>query len=225
MIWVEQPVGVGYTQGSPNITNEVELAQEFLGFYKQFISAFRLQNWSTYVTGESYTGFFVPYIADAFIQASASDPKFYNLKGIAISDPIIGDSVTQQAISIPAFARYWQNLFFLGDSFMEDLNSLDQNCSYTAYLDKYLSFPPPGPLPQLQASSSCDFFEAVIAAAQAINLCISVYHISDMCPFKWTVLGKLNPGDYMPPRRSRLLQSHRRQASAARSAGRKLAVV
>lgn len=34
MIWVEQPVGVGYSQGTPNITNEVELATEFRGFWK-----------------------------------------------------------------------------------------------------------------------------------------------------------------------------------------------
>lgn len=34
MLWVEQPVGVGYTQGVPNITNEIELSQEFTGFYK-----------------------------------------------------------------------------------------------------------------------------------------------------------------------------------------------
>jgi hypothetical protein len=34
MIWVEQPVGVGYSQGIPNITNEIELAAEFRGFWK-----------------------------------------------------------------------------------------------------------------------------------------------------------------------------------------------
>jgi carboxypeptidase D len=52
MLWVEQPVGVGYSQGVPNITNEVELAAEFRGFYKSFVDTFQTKNWKTYVTGE-----------------------------------------------------------------------------------------------------------------------------------------------------------------------------
>ena len=58
MIWVEQPVGVGYTQGTPNITNEVELAAQFRGFWKSFFDTFELWNWTTYVTGESYAGYY-----------------------------------------------------------------------------------------------------------------------------------------------------------------------
>ena len=39
-------------------------------------------------------GYYVPYIADAFIKAD--DSEFYNLAGIAINDPIIGDGDLQQ---------------------------------------------------------------------------------------------------------------------------------
>lgn len=52
MLWVEQPVGVGYTQGTPNITNEVELGQQFIGFYKQFVDAFNTHGHKVYLTGE-----------------------------------------------------------------------------------------------------------------------------------------------------------------------------
>lgn len=51
MMWVEQPVGVGFTQGTPNITNEVELGDEFVGFYKQFVETFNVQGWDLYLTG------------------------------------------------------------------------------------------------------------------------------------------------------------------------------
>ena len=94
MIWVEQPVGVGYTQGTPNITNEVELAQELIGFFKEFVKTFGIEGYKVYLTGESYAGFYVPYIADAFI--NADDTTYYNLKGVAINDPIIGDFTSQQ---------------------------------------------------------------------------------------------------------------------------------
>ena len=52
MLWVEQPVGVGFTQGTPNITDEVELGLEFIGFYKNFIDAFQLHGAKTYLTGK-----------------------------------------------------------------------------------------------------------------------------------------------------------------------------
>ena len=59
MLWIEQPVGVGFTQGVPNITNEVELGLEFIGFYKQFVDTFGLQGYKVYLTGESYAGYYV----------------------------------------------------------------------------------------------------------------------------------------------------------------------
>lgn len=94
MVYVEQPVGVGFTQGTPNITNEVELASEFVGFWKNFMQAFQLENRDVYLTGESYAGYYTPYVADAFIQEN--DPTYYNLKGVAINDPIIGSNTVQQ---------------------------------------------------------------------------------------------------------------------------------
>ena len=94
MLWVEQPVGAGYTQGVPNITDEVMIGSEFIGFYKSFVDAFQLHGRKVYLTGESYAGFYVPYIADAFI--NAMDKVYYNLAGVAINDPIIGDSTIQQ---------------------------------------------------------------------------------------------------------------------------------
>ena len=99
VMWVEQPVGVGYSQGVPNITNEVELGQEFIGFYKSFVDAFQAHNFKVYLTGESYGGYYTPYIADAFI--SANDLVYYNLAGMAINDPIIGDNTLQEEGTLP----------------------------------------------------------------------------------------------------------------------------
>lgn len=94
MVYVEQPVGVGFTQGTPNVTNEVELANEFAGFWRNFIDAFQIQGRKTYITGESYGGYYIPYVADNFI--SQDDTDYYNLKGVAINDPILTDDVVQE---------------------------------------------------------------------------------------------------------------------------------
>lgn len=59
-MWVEQPVGVGYTEGKVDIKNEEELAKEFVGFYTQFMKTFDLQSYDIYLTGESYAGYDPP---------------------------------------------------------------------------------------------------------------------------------------------------------------------
>jgi carboxypeptidase D len=56
VIWIEQPVGVGYSQGTPNIRNEKQLGLQLIGFWRNFISTFEMEGATTYITGESYGG-------------------------------------------------------------------------------------------------------------------------------------------------------------------------
>jgi carboxypeptidase D len=61
MLWVEFPLGVGYSGDySPTATTEEEIAQDFLGFFKNFQDTFGISNYKIYVTGESYAGRYVP---------------------------------------------------------------------------------------------------------------------------------------------------------------------
>ena len=108
MLWVEQPVGVGFSQGTPDIVNEVELAQQFMGFYKNWVDDFQVQGSKVYVTGESYGGYYVPYVADAFI--NAKDKTYFNLAGVAINDPILGDGDLQQEGELLTLL-FWTNPF------------------------------------------------------------------------------------------------------------------
>ncbi|KAL8830342.1 MAG: hypothetical protein Q9191_001483 [Dirinaria sp. TL-2023a] len=203
MIWVEQPVGVGYTQGVPNITNEVQLGLEFIGFYKSFVDAFQVQNRKVYITGESYAGYYVPYIADAFI--NANDPVYYNLAGIAINDPIIGDDTLQEQAVIVPFIDYWSKLFFLNETFLDAIHAKQDACGYSAYLEKYLQYPPPpGPFPVLpdpydSPNYTCDIFDDVYYALLEVNPCFNIYHVTETCPHPFSVTGGVNPGDYIPP--------------------------
>ena len=61
ILWVEQPVGTGFSQGTPNIHNEDELAAQFVGFLNQFLNVFsELKGKNFYAAGESYAGLYVP---------------------------------------------------------------------------------------------------------------------------------------------------------------------
>ena len=54
MLYIEQPVGTGYSQGIPDIKNEEDLAAQFVGFLQQFLKVFpELNGKKTYLTGES----------------------------------------------------------------------------------------------------------------------------------------------------------------------------
>ena len=176
-MWIEQPVGVGFTQGLPDISNEVELGDQFVGFYKQFVDTFNIKGWDLYLTGESYAGFYIPYIADSFIKADDPDMP---LKGIAINDPIIGDSTNQQQTVIVPYVDYWNNLVYLNETFLDQINDRADQCGYTSYLEKYLTFPPPQEpfpvLPDPYASSTyrCDVFDTVYNALLEVNPCFNM---------------------------------------------------
>ncbi|KAK5701436.1 hypothetical protein LTR17_022595 [Elasticomyces elasticus] len=212
MIWIEQPVGVGFSQGTPNITNEVELGEQFTGFFKQFTETFATQEYDIYVTGESYAGYYVPYIADAFITLQDSDMP---LAGIAINDPIIGDGTNQQMVVQVPYVDYWQKLLYLNESFIERIHARQDECGYTDYLETYLTYPPPQtPFPTLAEPSrknnySCDQFDSIYEAILEVNPCFvrtdchnqvsyNIYHITETCPHPWSVLGGVNTGDYIP---------------------------
>jgi carboxypeptidase D len=53
-LYIEQPVGTGYSQGTPDINDEDDLAEQFVGFLQQFLKVFpELKGKKTYLTGES----------------------------------------------------------------------------------------------------------------------------------------------------------------------------
>lgn len=87
MVWVEQPVGTGFSQGNASATSTEEVAQEFLGFFKNFLDTFELTNRKVYITGESYAGKYVPYFADAMLERN--DTCYYDVRGILIYDPSV----------------------------------------------------------------------------------------------------------------------------------------
>ncbi len=53
-MYVEQPVGTGFSQGTVTATNEDEVAAQFMGFWRNFVDTFAMQGYKVYATGESY---------------------------------------------------------------------------------------------------------------------------------------------------------------------------
>ena len=92
MVWVDQPIGTGFSPaatGAPaNITNEVDVSRDFAGFWQNFMTTFNMTGRKVYITGESYAGQMIPYIASYMLDQN--NTEYYNVKGIQINDPSIG---------------------------------------------------------------------------------------------------------------------------------------
>lgn len=198
MVWVEQPVGTGFSQGKPNITTQAQLAEEFKGFFRNFVDTFDLQNRSVYITGESYAGQYVPNIASSMLDEKNSE--YFNVTGIMIYDPSINvDAVTEQ-VPTAAFVDYWGGLFPFNETIKAQIKDMDEKCGYTKYLNKHLTFPPKGKFPDPPSTTDeCDIFDFVYNAIFDINPCFDIYQVATTCPVLWDINGGPGSGDYLPP--------------------------
>ena len=134
MCRVEQPIGTGFSIGTPKATTEEEIAQDFIKFFKNFEQAFGISNYKIYVTGESYAGRYVPYISAAMLDAN--DTQYYNLSGALVYDPCIGEFDTvQEEIPTYPFIEANQQLFNFNESFMATLKSIHEDCGYADFID------------------------------------------------------------------------------------------
>jgi len=82
MLYVEQPVGTGFSNGKQTETSQEAVAASFLSWFKNFLDTFDLKNKKIYIAGESYAGQYVPYIADAML--NAKDKAYFDLRGSMI---------------------------------------------------------------------------------------------------------------------------------------------
>lgn len=164
------------------------------------MDTFTLHGSTVYITGESYAGYYVPYIADAMF--NADDKKYYNISSIMIYDPSINNDAVLKLIPAVPFADYWEPLLGLNESFKAYLHERADCCNYTAFLDDYLVFPPKGPLPippnVNEDIKDCSLWHDIYDAATQANPCFDYYQVATTCPALWDVLGFPASFDYLP---------------------------
>ncbi|KAF7956025.1 hypothetical protein EAE96_004946 [Botrytis aclada] len=189
MIWIDQPVSTGYSPGDILVDDEIDVGNQFAAFWKNFIDTFSMQGYKIYITGESYAGQYIPYIASNFLDRN--DTTYYNLKGIQINDPSINDFDTMGSAPVTAAALYYQNVLNLNDTYIANITARAKSCGYTDFLEYASVFPPAGPIPTAPSSGEygCDLFDDIYNAVYYVNPCFNIYHLTDYCPFLWDELG------------------------------------
>lgn len=79
---------------------------------------------------------------------------------------------------------------------MADIHARADKCGYTDFMNKYLTFPPPDPLPNPPSDQKkgCDLWDDIYYAVSLVNPCFDMYQVATTCPLLWDVLGF--PGSY-----------------------------
>jgi carboxypeptidase D len=78
MVWIDQPITTGFSRGTKTVTNDADVAEQFMGFWKNFIDTFSMKGYKDYILGESYAGQYIPYIASGMLDAD--DRDYFNGK-------------------------------------------------------------------------------------------------------------------------------------------------
>ncbi|KXJ87589.1 Alpha/Beta hydrolase protein [Microdochium bolleyi] len=196
MIYVDQPVGTGYSTGAPRAKTEEQIAAEFMGFWRNFVDTFGLHGKKVYIAGASWAGFYVPYLASAML-----DAQYFNVRGTFVYNAIIGASDTQGPGEVLSHVERWAGLYNLNATTLARVRALHEACGYGAYRDAYFRYPPPDvdfPFNDAAWEAPCleeDVWTLVYDAAALVNPCFNEYDISARCPRLWNVLADTEPGN------------------------------
>ncbi|KAM0479518.1 hypothetical protein ACHAPX_004734 [Trichoderma viride] len=189
VVWIDQPVGTGFSKGDPSITDEDELSQQFMGFWRNFVDTFGMHGWKVYIAGESYAGMYSPYISSHFIDVD--DNEYFDLRGLILYDGMMFDEALQGSIPILPFITRYQDVLSYSDDELSRFRGIHEDCGFTDYFENYIVFPPAGIQPDLtplQNNTICfGLWEEVIQAAKTTNPCFNLYNIIDRCPFAYNV--------------------------------------
>ncbi|KAF9869308.1 carboxypeptidase [Colletotrichum karsti] len=205
VVWVDQPVGTGFSRGPVTATDEHDVAAQFLGFWRNFVDTFDLHDYKILVAGSSYSGLYCPYISSAMLDTQ--DTSYFNLKGTMIFDPTISQRGLGQDFGVSKTLEYWGPAFTLNQTSRDKVKEIDDRCGYTEYVDRYFTFPPSGAqpvnipgafTPDNEYVPECDALTFVAMAEGDANPCFSLYNVLRSCPLPFDPIGFTENRFYYP---------------------------
>ena len=124
LLAIEQPAGVGFSKTSNKhyLWKDDDTAENLLAGVKDFLKEFGLQNRDFYISGESYAGVYIPFLATHMLEDTSTTDKV-NLKGILVGNGLT-DFDTDVERSMVEFG------FYHGLVSLETYNSFKRNCPH-----------------------------------------------------------------------------------------------
>ena len=119
MIYIDQPIGTGFSYGTPLLTTLDEATDEFVTFLTNLWATFPdLAAKDLYITGESYAGHYIPRFSYALHSSGT-----FNLKASLIGDPYTAGLTQKTNMHLVPEA-----LNILDDSNMPQIAALRKTC-------------------------------------------------------------------------------------------------
>ncbi|PKI83156.1 hypothetical protein MVES_003090 [Malassezia vespertilionis] len=189
VVWIESPVGVGFTEGTPSIDSERGQAKQMYGFLQQFFATFtELQGKRLWLTGESYAGKYIPYIADE-IYRHDQNASGINLQGIAINDPSFTTDFLGEEAPVYQFIKHHRDVMQLNDTALKLVHNVAKKQGVATYVEDNLHYPPKGNIYKpAQWNSSLSVFDAASRVASKTK-CFNLYNIKPDCGSVTDALG------------------------------------
>ncbi|KAG8423721.1 hypothetical protein J3458_000589 [Metarhizium acridum] len=190
VVWVEQPVTTGFSRGKATAKNEDQLADQFLGFWQNFVKTFDMRKHDIYIATEAYGGMYGPYIAKHFIKS-----PWYTFKGLLIYDGIMFDRHIQTNVVVSSYTDMNRDILPVDDDTRQPWHNTAHDCGFTSYEKKYLQYPPAGPPPThapgyeegsggfwYPRRACVDLFANVFDKITELNPCATMYNVMNKCP-------------------------------------------
>ncbi|PWN23649.1 alpha/beta-hydrolase [Microstroma glucosiphilum] len=195
LLAVDQPAGVGLSDGPAKAKSAVEAAKEFTTWLLNLVSIFpELKSKKLTIVGESYGSQYAFHIADHIFQNT-------NLKltGLGIISGILTDRKLQQEAPLYEWAVKRQSDLHLSDATMSDIKAEATSDGIASFVTDHLHYPPKGPITAPSTLPDSHSYLTAIAEAvsdRASKGCLNIYNIMDECPLAaFDPLGN-PPGNY-----------------------------
>jgi carboxypeptidase D len=162
ILYVEQPIGNGFTTGRPTSQTHAEFAKQFGGFLDNFFKTFPELNGSNiYFAGESYAGSYISHI----MNYQYTTGNKHTIKGALIINGLLSDPVVQTDLVAYEFAVKNAKTIGLTKGDLAVIKKQSDQCHYTSYTQDHLKYPASGPLPDIYRHG-CDTFKTFDSLAR-----------------------------------------------------------
>ncbi|KAI3761453.1 hypothetical protein L1987_51869 [Smallanthus sonchifolius] len=134
MLYLETPVGVGFSYDSSNssgyevVTDAITARDNLVFLHKWFLKFPQYQQRDLFITGESYAGHYIPQLAELMVIFNKKQ-KIFNLKGIALGNPVL-----EYATDLNSRAEFFWSHGLISDSTYKLFTSA---CNYSRYVSEY----------------------------------------------------------------------------------------
>ncbi|KAL8726750.1 MAG: hypothetical protein Q9181_005936 [Wetmoreana brouardii] len=140
VLYVDQPVGTGYSSGSKATANITDITFDFFHWLQAFYDRFpTLKNKNTYIMGESYAGTYIPYFAKALI--SNRNLLSINLKAIVLGNPTIGNNAAMTDVVTATYLHQQNTTLKIPEPILSAFDAADRACGFDKVLSQ-LTYPP-----------------------------------------------------------------------------------